>query len=208
MKVPTEDEASLFLVQVWASLQTCFFHQQDWEPAVTVIACLCPQCFKWQLGSRPVRISKRGLSFITSQKKFGGGGCYPWSSLVGSDLGLDIQVRSEDHSFISCRNLLFHSCGMEVVSSCSPGFLPWLPSLPSTWLNIWSFSLLRTSTPASLPSLPGYSQGAWYIQIWVARQCYGEVFVLGECVIHVVCVHVHGYAYVSVCVCVCVCVCV
>ena len=26
---------------------------------------------------------------------------------------------------------------------------------------------------------------------------------LGECVIHVVCVHVHGYAYVCVCVCVC-----
>ena len=91
MKVPTEDGASLFLVQVWASLQTCFFRQQNWEPAVTVIARLCPQCFKWQLGSRPVRISKRGLSFITSQKKFGGGGCYPWSSLVGSDLGLDIQ---------------------------------------------------------------------------------------------------------------------
>ena len=137
------------------------FASTELRPAVQAIACLCPQCFKWQLEADLWEF-QREVSHLSPVERnfFFGGGVLPLKQPCRLWFGAGhARVRSEDHSFMSCRDLLFHSCGVQVVSSWSPGFLPWLPSLLSTWLNIWSCSLLRTSTPTSPSSLPGYSQG-------------------------------------------------
>ena len=178
MKGPTDDEISLFLVQVWRSLQTFFPINRTKSPQSqrSPVCALSVSNGNWEADLWEFQ---REVSHLSPVKRNLGwrGRLLPLKKPCGLWFGAGHPgVRSEDHSFVSCRNLLFHSCGVEVVSSCSPGFLPWLPSLLSTWLNIWSCSLWRTSTPASLSSLPGYSQGAWYIQIWVALR-YGEAFV-------------------------------
>ena len=138
-----------------------------------------PSVFQMAAGKQTCESFKESSPIYRQSKEIAGaGGLLPLKQPCGLWFGAGHPgVRLGDHSFVSCRNLLLHSCRVEVASSCSPGVLLWLPSLLSTWLNTWSCRILKTSTPASLSSLPGYSQVAWYKQLWVARQRCCEVFV-------------------------------
>ena len=67
--MPTDDKTSLFLVQV-GPLCKPFFCINRTETRSPSDRLSVPPVFQMATGSRPVRISKRGLSFITSRKKF------------------------------------------------------------------------------------------------------------------------------------------